>query len=121
VGRWLVIAAIVLVALLGASQILIPPLAENRIQDRLTSGGGSADVSLQAVPAVRLLFGEGKRISVTGNSLDFRLQQQSGVLSKLDGFDDVDVHLTDFRAGPFSIASFGLTRAGSSAPYALVL
>jgi hypothetical protein len=121
VSRWLVIGAIVLVAILGASQVLIPPLAEHRIEDRLTSGGGSADVSLQAVPAARLLFGDGKRISVSGDGLALRLQQQTGVLDKLDGFDDVDVHLTDFRAGPFSIASFDLTRTGSGAPYALVL
>ncbi len=114
------ITALALLVLLGASQILIPPLAEHRIEDRLTSGGGSAEVALEAVPAARLLFADGKRISVSGTGLDLRLQQQTDVLGKLDGFDEVDVRLTDFRAGPFSVASFDLARSGSSAPYELV-
>ncbi len=103
-----------------ASQFVIPSIAEHRIEDRLTSGGGTAGVSVEAVPAVRLLFGDGSRISVTGSGLDLRPQQQSGVLDKLDGFDDVDVHLRDFQAGPFSLSSFDLTRSGSLAPYALI-
>jgi hypothetical protein len=118
--RWIAIAVLVLLVLVGASQALIPPLAEHRIEGRLTSGGGSAHVSLEAMPAARLLFGAGERISVSGSGLDLRLQQQTDVLGKLDGFDHVDVRLTDFRAGPFSVASFELSRSGSSAPYELV-
>jgi len=117
--RGLLIAAVVLVVLVGVSQFVIPPVAETRIEDRLTSGGGSAEVSLEAVPAARLLFGDGKRISVNGSGLDLDLEQQTDVLDKLDGFDEVAVHLTHFRAGPFAVASFDLTRPGSAAPYQL--
>ncbi len=38
----------------------------------------------------------------------------------LDGFDHVDIDLSDLRAGPFDVASFKLTRDGSSAAYHLV-
>jgi hypothetical protein len=118
--RWLVIIGLGLVALLVASQFVIPPLVENHIEGRLTDGGGSADVSVSAFPAVRLLFGDGKRITVTGSGLDLGLQPGSEAFGKLDGFDDVDVSLRDFRAGPFAVRSFDLTRDGSSAPYHLV-
>jgi hypothetical protein len=114
------IALAVLVALAAASQFVIPPLAENRIEDRLTDAGGSADVSLSAFPAARLLFGDGKELSVTGSGLDLALQQQGNVLDDLDGFDQVDIHLTDFRAGPFAVANFEVTRPAPSAPYHLV-
>jgi hypothetical protein len=119
-ARWLVIAVLVLAAVVGVSQLLIPPVAEHRIENRLTDGGGTADVSLQAFPAARLLFGDGKKLSVTGSGLDLTLQEQSNVFDKLDGFDRVDVSLTQFHAGPFAVASFDLTRPAPSAPYHLV-
>jgi hypothetical protein len=114
------IALAVLVALAVASQLLIPPLAEHRIEDRLTDGGGSADVSLSAFPAARLLFDDGEEVSVSGSGLDLALQQQDDVFEKLDGFDRVDVSLTEFQAGPFAVTNFDLTRPAPSAPYHLV-
>src|SRR3954451_9758474 len=120
-ARRLGILALVLLAVLGISQLVIPPIMEHRISDRLTASGGSADVSLSAFPAARLLFGDGSRIAVTGNGLDLTSESGSGeVFSNLDGYDNVAVSLDDFRAGPFQLASFELTRDGSAAPYHLV-
>jgi hypothetical protein len=119
--RWSWIAALCVLGLLIASQFAIPPLVEHGIEGRLTDGGGSADVSVSAFPAARLLFGDGNRISVTGSGLDLELQEPgAGVFDKLDGFDRVDVDLRDFRAGPFAVTTFELTRSSSSAPYHLV-
>ncbi len=119
--RRLLIAALALLALLGVSQLAIPPIAEHRIEDRLTAGGGQADVSLSAFPAVRLLFGDGSRISVTGRNLDLTAESSSGeVFQRLDGYDEVAVHLERFRAGPFELSSFDLTRSGTDAPYHLM-
>lgn len=119
-ARRLGIAALVLIVLAGVSQFVIPPLAEKGIEDRLTDGGGAAEVSLEAFPAARLLFGDGERIAVSGSGLDLDLEQEADVFESLDGFDRVDVSLTDFRAGPFAVASFDLARPAPSAPYRLV-
>ena len=62
----------------------------------------------------------GSGLSVSGSGLDLGLQQQTDVFDKLDGFDRVDVNLTDFHAGPFAVANFALTRPAPSAPYHLV-
>ena len=119
--RRLAILAIALLALLGISQLVIPPIAEHRIEDRLTAGGGSADVSMSAFPAARLLFGDGSRIAVAGSGLDLTAEQEGGrVFSNLDGYDRVAVSLERFRAGPFRLGSFDLTRAGPEAPYRLI-
>lgn len=116
-ARRLLIAALLLIALAGASQLTIPPLAEHRIEDRLTEGGGTAEVSLEAFPAARLLFGDGSRVSVSGSGLDLALQQQTNVFDSLDGFDEVDISIDGFRAGPFQIRALELTRDGSAATY----
>jgi hypothetical protein len=121
VGKVVLIALAVLVVLAVASQFVIPPVAENRVEDRLTSGGGSADVSLDAFPAARLLFEDGDRIEVRGNGLDLDLQRETNIFDNLDGFDEVDVSLTDYRAGPFRIRTFELARDGPEATYDLVL
>lgn len=118
--RWLLVVALALLALAAASQLVIPPIAEHRIENRLTDSGGSANASLAAFPAARLLFGDGKRISISGTGLDLDLEQRTDVFDKLDGFDRVDVNLTEFHAGPFAVASFALTRPAPSAPYHLV-
>jgi hypothetical protein len=120
-ARRLVIVVLVLLAVIGIAQLVIPPIAEKRIEDRLTAAGGTADVSMSAFPAVRLLFGDGSRISVTGTGLDLTEEQESGeVFSNLDGYDRVSVELEDFRAGPFALGSFDLSRPGPAAPYHLV-
>lgn len=119
--RRLLIAALVLLVLLGISQLVIPPIAEDRLADRLTASGGSADVSMSAFPAVRLLFGDASHISVTGSGLDLTSESTSGdVFSRLDGYDRVAVNLSNFTAGPFQLATFDLTRAAPDAPYHLV-
>jgi hypothetical protein len=120
VARWLLIIALVLAALLVASQLAVPPIAEHRIEDRLTEGGGSADASLSAFPAARLLFGDGEELSVTGSGLDLGLEQRTDVFDELDGFDRVDVSLSRFQAGPFDVARFDLDRPAPEAPYHLV-
>lgn len=120
-ARRFLIVVLVLLALLGISQLVIPYIVEHRIEDRLTGAGGTADVSVSAFPAARLLFGDGSRITVTGNGLDLSAQQESGaVFDKLDGYDRVNVDLASFRAGPFTLAHFNLTRDGAAADYHLV-
>jgi hypothetical protein len=119
--RRLGIAALILLALLGISQLVIPVIVEHAAEDRLTAAGGSADVSMSAFPAARLLFGDGHRIAITGSGLDLSSESTSGdVFSHLDGYDQVAIDLESFRAGPFKLAIFDLGREAPEAPYHLV-
>jgi hypothetical protein len=119
-GRIGVIALVAVVALLAIAQFALPPIAEKRIEDRLTEGGGTADASVDPpFPAALLLAGDGDAIEVTGSGLDLEIDsEESPVFDRLDGFDRVDVEMRDFHAGPFEVDSFELSREGS-APYAL--
>ena len=106
-------AVIAIVALLAIAQFAVPPYAEKRIEDRLTENGGSADASVDAFPAAMLIAGEGDSLKVTGSGLDLDVDPEEKVFDRLDGFDSVDIDLTDFQAGPFDVDSFQLTRDGS--------
>jgi hypothetical protein len=118
-SRWGIAVAGVVVFALVASQVLIPPLGESRVEDRLEAGGGTAEVTLGAVPAVRLLFGDGERLEVRAHDLDLPLDLQQRVFERLDGFGIVDVAIANSKAGPFELDNLTLTRTDSD-PYHLV-
>lgn len=112
--------ALILIVAVGI-QLLLPGWTASRIEDRLTRSGGEAQVSVDALPAARLLFGNGDEISVRGAGLELDLDEEvePRVFERLDGFEEVDVALRDFRAGPFAVARFELTRSGPG-PYRLL-
>jgi hypothetical protein len=112
------VAAGTFVFLLVAGQILLPSFGERAIENRLTENGGSADVTLGSVPAVRLLFGDGERFEVHARDIDLELDQDDPVLERLDGFSDVDISIADSKAGPIDLQDFELHRS-SSGPYEL--
>jgi hypothetical protein len=118
--RVLVVAGVVVLVLLVASQLLLPRIAASQIEHRLTNDGGHAQASLSAFPALRLLFHHGSEIKVTGDGLRFDLGgQPMQVFQKLDGFTRVHVHLTNLTTGPFATQSFSLDRSGGSENYTL--
>lgn len=108
------VAVTVVVFLLVGSQLLIPTLGERRVEGRLTENGGQAQVTLDAVPALRLLLGDGDRFEVDASGLDLELDQRERVFERLDGFSVVDVSIADFNAGPLEMELFELNRDGGS-------
>ena len=115
-SKWGLTLAGIGVFLLVSGQILIPDIGERRVEERLTEGGGTADVTLGAVPAVRLLFGDGERFEVDASDLDLELGREDRVFDDLDGFSIVDVSIQNSHAGPFDLDSFQLERDGEG-PY----
>jgi hypothetical protein len=117
------VAGALLLALIG-SQLLLPGYLGNRIEDRLTAEGGSADVSLEALPALRLLAHDGDRIAIEGRDLrmDLRLSDlRARTLEDLDGFDEVELRLHDLVAGPFRLHKFDLLRPKDADTYRLLM
>ena len=98
--------------------MLLPSLAARKVENRLTEGGGGADVTLGAVPAVRLLWSDGERFEVEAHDLELGLDENLGVFDRLDGFGRRCLDHR-FEAGPFDLETFELTRDGDG-PYSLV-
>jgi hypothetical protein len=116
--RWAILAGGTLLFLVLLSQFLLPPLASRAVEDRLTEGGGTAEVTLEAVPAVRLLFTDGERFEIAAERLDLDLDEQIDVFDRLDGFADVAISIDDSRAGPFDLDTLELHRDGPE-PYSM--
>jgi hypothetical protein len=88
------------------------------VEGRLTANGGSADVELHALPSLRLLFTEGDSARVRARGIELPVGSPGGkVLGQLDGFGEVDVRVTDSRAGPMRLSELTLTRGSDDEPY----
>ena len=114
--RFAIRLGIPIVALLVASQFVLPPYLEGRVADRITAHGGTAKVDLDAFPALRLLFRHGSRLDISARGLSVDLQpNQRDAFKQLDGFSHVDVTVLDSRAGPLAIRGFRITRVANHA------
>jgi hypothetical protein len=112
--RFTIRVVLVLVLLAVASQFAVPAIAEHHVAGRLTEGGGTADVSLSAFPAIRLLFGDGDRIEVRGRDLHLPTSSEEAAnLDQLDHYSHVDVRLRDSRIGPVAARNLVIRRDGS--------
>ena len=117
-------AVVIGVVVLGAvSQLVIPGFVERHIESNLeesSTTGGEAVVDAKAFPAVRLLWGSGDKLEIRGRGLSVDLAQRTDdPLSRLDGFDEVDIDLTDLTAGPVDVQAFSLIKNEDDTSYYL--
>jgi hypothetical protein len=108
----------VLVLLLVGSQLLIPPLLEGEVAERLEQDGGRVDVSLSAFPAVRLFADDGDRLRIEGDGIRIEPREVGErPLEPLDGFGEVEIRLQAVAAGPIEIERLDLLRDSGDKPY----
>jgi hypothetical protein len=99
-------------------QFVAPRIVARQAEQRLTKDGGKATVEVSAFPWPRLLFNEGDSLKVRASAVSLPLLSPNGrMLSDLDGFDDVDLEVTDAAAGPFRLSDVTLERRGGDRPY----
>jgi hypothetical protein len=117
------VAVAIGVVVLGAvTQLVIPGFVERKIESNLKerSDAGEVVADVKAFPAVRLLWGSGDRLEVRGRGLKIDLAQRTDdPLGQIDGFDEVDIDLTDLTAGPVDVQAFSLVRGEDDTSYYL--
>lgn len=117
--RWAIAVLAVVVIALVATQIFLPRIGENQVEDRLTKDGGTASVTLDSVPAIRLLFDDGDKLRVRAEEVQIPVTEvQSGSFKELDGFDEVDLRLALSTVGPFFAEEVTITRGEGKDLYA---
>ena len=113
-----IVAAIALAVLAAAGQFVAPRIASSQIEKRLTKQGGSATAEVHAFPWPRLLFNEGSSVKVKADGVELPLISPSRkVLGELDGFNNVDIDVTNATAGPMRVTH--LTLRKHDGPYEL--
>ena len=113
-----IVITLALLAVVG--QLALPAFYESRVEDRLEEDGGSAEVSIGAFPALTLVAGRGKELKGTGEGLKFDIDdRREDPLGKLDGFEEVDLRLTDTEVGAIRMSEFDLRRDGRDSEYTM--
>ena len=113
---------VTLLALAVVTQLALPAYLADRIEHRLEEGGGRADVKLRALPALTLVGRQGESLEVEAENLSFDIEEDPGdPFDDLDGFDRVDVDLSDSEAGPLQLERFELTREEPDGEYGLTV
>jgi hypothetical protein len=116
--RWVIGAAIVVGLAFGITQGLIPNHAEKKVRDRLTRNGGTADVTVKAIPAIRLLFDDGDELAVDARRIEIPVKDlRGGSLKQLDGFDRMKFAMSRSQVGPFTADRALLTRGEGEKTY----
>ena len=111
------VIAVVVVALVG-TQLALPPIISGKIEDRLTKAGGTAHASIHALPALRLLFSEGDKLTLKANHVNIPIEQLGGGGFKtIDGFDEVGIRLSSSSVGPFSAKQILINRPEGASLY----
>jgi hypothetical protein len=117
--RWAIAVLALVVIALVATQIFLSRIGENQIEDRLTKDGGNASVTIEAVPAIRLLFDDGDKLRVRAEEVRIPVTDlQGGSFKELDGFDEVDVRLALSTVGPFFAEEVTINRGEGEELYA---
>jgi hypothetical protein len=113
-----IVAAIALAVLAAAGQFVAPRIASRQIEKRLTKQGGSAHAEVHAIPWPRLLFTEGDSVKIKAEGIQLPLVSPTKkVLQDLDGFNEVEIEITNSTAGPMRISRLSLDR--NKGPYQL--
>ena len=116
---WLVVAgAAVLLALIIASQILLPSMASDRLRDRLERQGEVSSVEVSAFPAAKLLFGQADEVDVRMERMDLAGGAGGGggqsaiadAIERTNVAGRLDVNIGTLTAGPLTVRDARVTK-----------
>lgn len=74
--------AIVVVAVLGLAQLLLPEIVAQRVRDELGRYGVVKSATVSALPAIKLLWGRAQSTTVIAEGLDMEFSQAGEFLWK---------------------------------------
>jgi len=99
---------------LGLAQVLLPRIAANRISSRLARYGSVQSVSVEAWPAVELLWGRADSVKAMMTSLKVSPAQTAGLLREGRGANELEVTASMAHEGPLRLAEVRLHKRGDA-------
>lgn len=104
-----------LLALLVASQLLLPVLAQRRIAEELERYGPRPDVEVRAFPALKLLFGRADRIDIAQDAARIDTPQLIDELSQSGHVDEFEAGVGTLQIGMLRLSEVRVAKDGDDA------
>jgi hypothetical protein len=112
VSRRLAIALALLVAVLGAAQAALPPLAERQVRSRLERVGEVQSVEVRAFPALKLLWRRADRVEVAMTHAAAPPPRLAELLADARGVARLRARVDRLRVGPLTVREASLVKQG---------
>ena len=107
--------------LLGLAQLVLPGIAASRLRDRLGRDGTVASVSVSALPAVKLLWGQADHLRVSFSSLHVSTRRTGELLAQTHGVTNIDLSASTVVDGPLTLSDVTLRKRGDELTAAATL
>ena len=101
-----------IVVVLVLAQLVLPGIAARIARDQLGRYGTVRSVSLRAFPAIELLWGHAQSATVRAGNLRMSVSQFDGLLSRLEGIQQLDMTAESLRMGPLGIHDVSVQKRG---------
>jgi hypothetical protein len=111
IAAWLA-GAIVLMLVLA--QLFLPAIAANRVRSRVEKYGTVKSVTVQAWPAVELLWGKAESVNVKAGSLSLSKAQTAKLLGEAHGVTSISASVESVKEGPLQLYDASLQKQGDA-------
>ena len=111
IAAWLV-GAIVLMLVLA--QLFLPTIAASRVRSRVEKYGTVKSVTVDAWPAVELLWGKAESVNVKAGSLQISAAQMAKLLGEARGVKSMRVSAESVKEGPLQLYDASLQKHGDA-------
>jgi hypothetical protein len=98
----------------GLTQVFLPRIAANRISSRLARYGAVRSVSVEAWPAVELLWGRADSVQASMTSLTVSPTQTASLLREGRGANELEVTASTAREGSLRLSDVRLHKRGDA-------
>ena len=105
-------APVVVLAILGLAQLILPGLAAQRLRDRLSKSGTVLQVEVHAFPAIELLWQHADRVVIRMSDYHSSSSGLGSTLQDAGGVGTLDASATTLRAGLLTLRQASLHKRG---------
>jgi hypothetical protein len=103
-----------IVVVLGLAQLVLPGLAAQRVRDQLGRYGVVRSATVNAFPAIELLWGHAQSATVRAGSLGMSASQAGELLWKARGVQRMDLSAESMRVGSLAMRDVSTEKRGQA-------
>jgi hypothetical protein len=112
---WIAVGVgVVIVVVLGLTQLALPGIAAQRVRDQVGKYGAVRSAHVSAFPAIQLLWGSAQSATVSAGSLRMSFSQGAQLMSDARGIDRLDMTAESLRIGPLGLRHAAIHKRGSA-------